>query len=256
MHVQASAAYYARPLEIGRGGAGGLQGTEENVRLYKRRRDALDCMLSSIAAWLAAVPVNVKLIEHPPETKLRDVTFDKIEKRRGHIRVLLANLRQIDLAPRPVTVLKLKAREKIEELAERGRPGFDLEDIDASICWPTKYVDVSGSGGQRNPLVTDTEAMFAWLFKDQLIAAIEREFDDAADKAHALSDGDRREQFKTVLSDLLKTEREEEALVSSAMFAVVRRASADPRAVLGLASSLPGPRRNLRYGDLIASMTV
>ena len=45
----------------------------------------------------------------------------------------------------------------------------------------------------------DTFAAFAWLFKDQLVAAVEREVDAVADDKHALTDEQRAQRLREQL---------------------------------------------------------
>jgi hypothetical protein len=101
----------------------------------------------------------------------------------------------------------------------------------------------------------DVLAILAWLRRDELIAGLEKEIDAAADDPQALTDVQRAERFKTCLGNLLEAEREEEAAVLAASFHVIRRADADPRAVLGLSSALPGPKRELFHRRMIEALT-
>jgi hypothetical protein len=215
----------------------------------------LDMLLQSITNWLEALPADVALAEdvHGDKSKIiRDaVTPDALEKRRRRIRELLADLRQADAAPYPASEAKQRAREELKQLAERGRPNvFPLIEQRQAIRWPelpqTRY-DVATNKDR----VTDTVAMFAWLHRDVLMTAIEREIDESAGDAQALTDAQRAERFKILLGDLLTTEREEEELIQAAAFHVDRRADADPRAVLGLSSALPGPARELVHRQLV-----
>jgi hypothetical protein len=90
----------------------------------------------------------------------------------------------------------------------------------------------------------DVFGLLIWLFHDEVISALEREVDELADDAHALSDEDRAAHEAALQARLLEAERIEERLIEVAAEegrAVSRRPNADPRAVLGLASALPGP---------------
>jgi hypothetical protein len=90
----------------------------------------------------------------------------------------------------------------------------------------------------------DVLGLLAWLFHDQLIAALDIEISAMADDDHALDDQQRSATEALLLSERLATERIEEALIEAAEAEgrnVVRRPNADPRAILGLSSALPAP---------------
>ena len=92
--------------------------------------------------------------------------------------------------------------------------------------------------------VVDVEALLCWTFKDQMIAAVDKEIELRGDDANALSDAQRAERTATILGDLLMSEREEELLIEHGEakgIVLARRTNADPRALLGLSSDLAGP---------------
>ncbi|MGY4472845.1 hypothetical protein [Bradyrhizobium sp. USDA 3364] len=217
---------------------------DERQQLYNARRNAISTVQASIGAWLSALPPAIVIGEYAGTLgKLRDVTSEVIEQRRRRIRELQADIRRADAAPYPSSVVKEQVRQRIEALAQRGEPGFDavIEHIDREIDWPMRNIRLMREADVKIP---DGFCLVALLLKDQLIALAESRIDAIADDGHALTDDARGEQFKTLFADLLEAERHEEAAVSAATFQVIRRADADPRAVLGLASSLPGPKRD------------
>jgi hypothetical protein len=217
--------------------------------LSKAARQRSGELLRRIAGWLTALPPDMPLTEHSGTDRSNkgDVTPDAIEKRRRRIRALIADVKQTDAAPYPSALAKQRAREEIEQLAERGEPDFFplIEQYRGKIRWPEVVLDFHiGLASPRGP---DSAGLMACLFRDALIAFSERKIDEIADDANALTDAQRGEKFKTLLGDLLAVEREEEALIQAAIFDVDRRADADPRAVLGLSSELPGPTRDLAH---------
>ncbi|WP_338821598.1 hypothetical protein [Bradyrhizobium septentrionale] len=221
------------------------QRIDERQQLYNAKRQSIGTLQASIGAWLSALPAAIMIDEHDakPRDKLRDVTSDLIEQRRRRVRELHADIRRIDAAPYPSGVVKDQVRQRIETLAARGEPGFDavIEYIDREIDWPMQTIRLLR---ERDVHIPDALGLVALLLKDQLIALAENRIDAIADDSQALTDAARGEQFKTLFADLLEAERNEEAAVSAATFQVIRRTDADPRAVLGLASSLPGPKRD------------
>ena len=87
---------------------------------------------------------------------------------------------------------------------------------------------------------TDGLAVFAWLFKPQLIEALEKEIDAASDDTAALSETDRAKRLVEVERDRLAVERDEELFIRCANDAGVtvhRRRDANPLAVLNLEGS-------------------
>src|SRR5205085_5806368 len=139
----------------------------------------------------------------------------------------------------PSTEAKKLARKQIEQLAERGQPDcYRLVAIGGEIRWPSVFVTHSE--------VTASLPFLAWLNKEALISAIDREIDNCANDKAALSDDTRQKKLSEALRDVLAHEREEEALIVQAEqlgFSILRRPDADPRAVLGLASELPAPEK-------------
>lgn len=235
--------------------------SEDHARLSARkeifdaRRQRLNGLLSGIADWLNALPRNAQLSAHPGRERANknEVTPDDIEKRRRRIRELVADIRSVDAAPITSAEAKQIARAQIEELAKQGEPDFFplIEEYGGRIRWPQRF-DNSGIGAPTASL--DGGSLFACVMREQLIAFSDARIDEAADDGHALTDVQRADKFKTLFSDLLAAEREEEDLVQAAGFDVDRRADADPRAVLGLSGALPGPKRGLVHSRLIASV--
>ena len=151
-------------------------------------------------------------------------------------------LRAARVAPLPSSEAKAKAVGEIEALAERGRPDVTpVVDTGREIGFPTRAGD-HVSLSQRTAYASENDqidavALVAWAFKEQLIAAIEREIDDNCDDVSALSKEERDVAIASAVADQLRLEREEESLVIIAIdsgLQVQRRADADPRAVLGL----------------------
>jgi hypothetical protein len=85
--------------------------------------------------------------------------------------------------------------------------------------------------------LVDPVALVAWLLKDQLIAALDREIDSEADDKAALSPEIRQQREAEVMGDLLAVERDECALVWQAQaqnLPVEHRSDISPLALLGV----------------------
>ncbi|WP_298257111.1 hypothetical protein [Bradyrhizobium sp.] len=218
----------------------------EHTQLNSAELASLGGLIRTIDEWLQALPADAALVSYGDKaSKAKEVTLDILEKRRSRVRELSAELRQIDAASYKTSDAKRRARELIETLAERGRPDiYRLIESLGAIQWPEFDISIAEKG-------PDGIALIAWLLRGDLIAALDKEIDATANDATALSDEQRIERFRVCLGDLLEAEREEEALVQAAGFRVIRRPDADPRAVLGLVSTLPGPKRELFHRRLI-----
>ncbi len=217
---------------------------EDRKIINEATTQRLTGLITSIATWLGDLPATMAIDEIPRGQGVRkstDVTPEAIERRRFRIRELLADIRQTDAAPCPNSEAKRLARAEVERLAELGRPNVDpLIERRENIIWPEQSVRVMSDW--IDPMVRDGVALVAWLHRDALIAALDKEIDESAEDG-GLSDVERAARFKTQLSDLLTAERDEEMMIAAANFDVDRRPDADPRAVLRLVSSLPGPKR-------------
>ena len=106
----------------------------------------------------------------------------------------------------------------------------------------------AGPGAVGFAETPDAVALVEWLLRDQVIAKLNAEIDSEADDAASLSHEARQRRESEVQSDLLDIERQESALVWSAMsqsLPIEHRADCDPRAVLGIAlvvAPANGPR--------------
>jgi hypothetical protein len=209
-------------------------------------------LLRRINDYIEQIPAATPITEHGPvhvDLKKQDIA-DAIEARRRRVRELRADLKQIDAAPIPSGKARELAAAQVVALAEKGAPDVlnIVETGKGEIRWPTIRREVFYRGA-TNPEVLvleniDTPALFAWVFRDTLIAAINREIGELADDANALTTPERERRTREVLADLLATEREEEHLITLAAergTEIDRRSDADPRAALGLSGDLPAP---------------
>jgi hypothetical protein len=220
---------------------------------------ALEKYLSSCAHGIAAFEGEVE-----PKLKRNDSLTEAIEQRRRRLRELRADLRRIAAAPYPSVTAKEVLRAHVTALAERGAPDLLplIEEGRPEIGGPVnhRFEEVHGTaqgslpvrGSVRFP-VPDLLSLLAWLDPDRLIARLEAAIDELADDDNALTDDQRTEARTQVTNDMLAVEREEEALVCRAEaenLTVQRRPDCDPRAVLGLSSSMPPYRSKIQCPTL------
>jgi hypothetical protein len=178
-----------------------------------------------------------------------------IEQSRKRLAKARADLAEVKAAPVPSTQAKEAARSFAKAIAEKGRPDvYRVIEGGASISFPNDrhIVNVnsglpgggSASGGGA-AILPDPVAIAAWLDPQAFTARLEAEIDAAADDARALDDETRATRTAELQAAILETEREECALMELAAAEgvdAIWRNDVDPRAVLGLASELPGLR--------------
>jgi hypothetical protein len=184
--------------------------------------------------------------------KPKENVAEAIERIRGDLQALLAQLSAARAALLPSAVAKQNSRRQIEELAEQGRP-TTWETLEGrTIQWPTTSFRVDTStafvasegtprlGGLLWAEVPHVQALFTWLNKDALIAAIGKQIDAEADDKAALSPAEKAKRETEILAAILDVEREEAALIDKAGDFELYRPDTDPRAFLSING--PAPR--------------
>ena len=165
-----------------------------------------------------------------------------IERCRERINQLQAELAEVEAAPLPSSVAKKRAAEQISALASGRRPDVMQLILDArgSISWPTRHDHVlSEHGGSVSS--QDAVGLLAWLFKDQMIAAVNREIDAAAMDDEALSPADKAKKLAELRAEILACERDECAFIDQAAkdgMSIAYRADISILALLGLDEKL------------------
>ncbi|PPC98689.1 MAG: hypothetical protein CTY36_10655 [Methylocystis sp.] len=231
--------------------------TQEEERRKRAEKVApLRVLVQILNDYVVAIPPGVTLAAAPPVAL-------KLEKTETAMDVVLRSRRVAEEAraahQEAINALitngaaKALVRRHIEGRAEAGRPNV-MTTLEARrppqfamrMGRPLHVRDDSGgvlTGAADDQI--DVEATLAWLFKDQLIAAMERAIDEDCDDASALTDEERARRIKQAKADILAAERLEEAAIERAAesgLIIPRRPDADPRAVFGLADSCPEPR--------------
>ena len=132
-------------------------------------------------------------------------------------------------------------RAQIDALAMQGAPSASsLIELDGKIEFQTQRVQSEVHGERRSLAFTETAdavALVAWLHKDALIAALDREIASEADDKAALSHEARQQREAEVRGELLDIERQEAELVFSAQsqgLPCEHRSDINPVALLGL----------------------
>jgi hypothetical protein len=207
-------------------------------------RNAVGNLLQSVKVWLRGQSGRA-FVEAPrePAALLKGETTDlAVERLRRRLRELDADTRRTEAAPVPSARAKAAARAKIDELAERGTidaSNFVEHGLDPALRLPTTVVSIVVPGPQYPvpiPIETiDAAALFASIMRPQLIEAIERGIDEAADDDNALTDEARAAELAQIASDRLAIEYAEGDLLASAEGAgILPRRDMSPAAFLGV----------------------
>ena len=158
-----------------------------------------------------------------PKLAKGESLLDAIERIRHRGRELLADANRIRSSPYPSSWAKAQVRAQVAALAQRGAPDVTLlvEHGRDSVTWPMQNLQSAIHNADRAAVgftaAPDAVALFAWAFRDQLVAALDRAIDEEADDEHALDHGEREKREAEVLADLLMVERSEAALVWAAL---------------------------------------
>jgi hypothetical protein len=234
--------------------------TDEARRLaerYEQRSEewqSASRALQAVETWLkdGGVPPGVVLQDHEgpkPTLNKNETITDAIERHRRRVRELKADAHRIQSSPYPSSYAKKQMRAQIGALAMSGAPNVaNLIEHDRQIEWPTQMLR-SEVHNTEVPSVAFAELHFvlpilAWLQKDALIAALDREIASEADDRSALTHEARQQQEAVVQGDLLNVERDESWFVWAAMaerLPAVHRPDCAPAAILGV-QFLTAPR--------------
>ena len=108
------------------------------------------------------------------------------------------------------------------------------------LKWPTLQVIGSGHGAHQYAVaseIADSLGLFAWLHRDALIAALDKQIEaEAADDTDALSAEDQAARVAQLEANLLVLQRQAEALIDrlEGDGIPVQRTCWDPHVVLGI----------------------
>jgi hypothetical protein len=171
--------------------------------------------LANVETWLRiGRPHGTSLEDYDgPEPKLlkgENGLLDAIENRRRRVRELRADEHRIRSAPYPSSYCKQRMREQVEQLAQRGAPVVSglIEHDDGKLEFPRQLARAQVHNVPKAPAavayceLVDPVACLAWLLKDQLIAALDREIASEADDKAALSHGAREKAEAELQADL------------------------------------------------------
>jgi hypothetical protein len=170
----------------------------------------------------------------PPEGELKQV----VVALRDRLKAIEAERSAIESAPYPSSTAKSAMRRFVEQLAERGRPDC-LRVVELNL--PPHFTTAPLQDAAGNPLPLqkfgDGIGLIAWLHKAELVDRLSAEIDEVANDAEAMDDQQRATRDAALVAETLELERQEEMVIVTAeqqSIEIVRRADANPLAVLGL----------------------
>lgn len=209
------------------------------------RRRILAALVNAAETWIKGVPTGMTIAMHPVEPSLLkkgESIADAVERLRRRGRELQADLDRVRAAPWPSALARERMRAQIAKLVESGRPlTHHLVDHGEPVAFATRSVSVRILNTAPEAIgfaeVPDVMALLAWLHRDTLIAALDREIDATADDAHALDADQRRQAEAEILADRLSIEREEAELCwrqASDGLPIMHRPDLDPQSLLGV----------------------
>ncbi len=186
---------------------------------------AASAALAACESWLRDGKPHGTTFEEvetePPKLDKGEDVLSGIERLRRRVRELRADLHRIASAPFPSSYDKAQMRAQVEALAQRGAPSVSrLVELDGPVDFQMQSLRSEVHAERRSVAFTDTAdalALIAWLHRDGLIAALDREIASEADDKAALSHEARQKAEAETKGDLLAVERDESWFVWSAM---------------------------------------
>jgi hypothetical protein len=210
----------------------------ERVRVsqdkHRARHDELHLLCSKIRQWLNMLPDAVLLESAPPvNAKVRDglTLAETVEETRSQINTLKQHIRAVQTTPLPKADLKASAALLVQQLAQRSRPKVSAGRDGIAVAFTDPHADTIAHHH-------DIANMLAWLDPDALTRALEREIDAMPEQQQPMPKAEQENRVAELAANLLELERAEESLIDAALAEgvdIMRRADADPRAVLGIA---------------------
>ena len=164
-------------------------------------------LVSALDEFIQALPAGSKVSSYSglaPSLGDDEDFPQSVERCRRRLRELLADKKKYATAPNPSSRAKEIIRAEIERHAELGRPDVSaVVDHGDPIRWPISH-KFKGERllAARGDDHLDGFAIVTWLFKSQLIDALEKDVDAFADDTAALSATDRAKLLAEVDRDI------------------------------------------------------
>lgn len=202
---------------------------------YAARARELANLNGNIEVWLKRMREVSFEVARVPIIKLED--GETLPQAVGRVRLEMATLKSslftVEHAPLPKAQLIERARQKIDALAERGRPALNFDSKTGEFDFAFRHEP--GTGG---PSPDHALHALAWFDRDRLLERITAEINMRPEPKMVLSVEERRARTREINERVDMLERLEEALIMRAQsdgLEILRRPNANPAAVLGIA---------------------
>jgi hypothetical protein len=233
-----------------------------DFRVQKRIEHAaqanhLGRLVSNLASYLATVPLDVDLLPWTFDSdplKKGESPDAALKDSRAVIADLQAELAGVKAAEIPRAQKKEIWHAQLESMARRAAPNvaalvknggqvrFATTDVSLGLAAIVPTAEAAIVVGSANGTVADALGLIAYLFPNELQAAIDAQIDSLSNDETALSDQQRQLKHQELATALLEAERHEEAIVclieQSGLY-VQRRDDVDPRVVLEISGPAP-----------------
>ena len=223
-----------------------IERARERYKLLSAEWGAYSNAVDRATDYLTLLPLGFEVVPHDGERakpgKGEGLT-DAIARVRQQLDENARDAKAVKAAPIPNEEAKRIAREQVARLAEQGRPDVShLLRRGGELRWPQQPLhgfDVNGA----IPQLAKAVPMIAWMFGDALIEAIDREIElESSTGEEPLTEAERKYKLTELADKRLALEHAEEELIARYVDEggeIARRRGVDPRALLGLASSMP-----------------
>jgi hypothetical protein len=228
---------------------------EADAHQREGERNALARLVAHVLDFVGSVPIDkaLKSITRPPAKLQRGESHvAAIERCRNRVAELKAQKVDVETAPLPSAEAKQRATADIDAHAVAGAPQVWPLFEGERLRWPEKSTRFTTTTGIGSVETVDTLALFAFIHRDVLVAAVHRLIDAEADDAKALSAEDRKAALAKLDGQIEDTERDECDFIEQAAkagIAVAYREDTAVHALLGLSHELtsvpqksPAPR--------------
>jgi hypothetical protein len=207
------------------------------------RFSAQQQLLARLREWVRDLPGDARLdVAKPPSISLEGPHRDVVARVRREIEAKKRDLFATWSARASRDDARRQARELVYRLAASARPSVSVERGELRVHGFQDGVTPVGP-----PTTPQVVGLLAWLDRDAVVAALEREIDALPGaigaSAGALSRDARAARIAQLEGEILDLERAEEGIIEDALLSGVdlpRRQDASPAAVLGVRLVRPG----------------
>jgi hypothetical protein len=199
-------------------------------------------LLKALETYVAANRLIALHAGTIPELQPGERALDGLQRATKRTEELKEERSQIASRPLPTEFARRSAREELLARMEGAKPDFaPLVDRGEHIRFPKNRAALQQYSG-TDLYAIDPIGVLMWVFKDELLAAADREIEAHGRDDIALTHEERTAKLAEIDAAILRSEREECAFAELA--GRLPRADCDPRAALGLDDTMPAPERS------------